>query len=155
MGYEQFTDGYEYTKMLKDRIRERADHTLTLQESVDYIRFYGLMNLFNASGDIRFVGQVAIDVLDRAIYYNKIDVSEIPKDAIEDSKLAKQYLSELINIVDSFGLDDIYGCGQHDYACKNCKYFSEHLNHNLCEDNEFFVWKHKQDAIDLINKVEK
>ena len=155
MGYEQFADGYEYTKMLKDRIRERADHSLTLQESVDYIRFYGLMNLFNASGDIRFVGQVAIDVLDRAIYYNKIDVSEIPKDTIEDSKLAKQYLSELINIVDSFGLDDIYGCGQHDYACKNCKYFSEHLNHNLCEDDEFFVWKHKQNAIDLINKVEK
>ncbi len=85
----------------------------------------------------------------------KSNVSEVPKEIFEDLKLAKQYLSELINIVDSFGLDDIYSCGQHDYACKNCKHFSEHLNHNLCEDEEFFVWKHKQDAIDLINKVEK
>lgn len=85
----------------------------------------------------------------------KSNVSEVPKEIFEDLKLAKQYLSELINIVDSFGLDDIYGCGQHDYACKNCKHFSEHLNHNLCEDEEFFVWKHKQDAINLINKVEK
>lgn len=73
MEYEQFADGYEYTKMLKDRIRERTDHTLTLQEAVDYIRFYGLRNLFNASGDIRFVGQVAIDVLDKAISYNTVD----------------------------------------------------------------------------------
>ena len=155
MGYEQFADGYEYTKMLKDRIKERVDHTLTLQEAVDYIRFYGLRNLFNASGNIGFVGQVAIDVLDRALSYDKINVSEVPEETFEDLKLAKQYLSELINIVDSFGLDDIYGCGQHDYACKNCQYFSEHLNHGLCENEEFFVWKHKQDAIDLINKVEK
>lgn len=85
----------------------------------------------------------------------KSNVSEVPKEVFEDLKLAKQYLSELINIVDSFGLDKIYKCGRVDYACKNCKYFSEHLNHNLCEDEEYFVWKHKQDAIDLINKVEK
>lgn len=64
--------GYEYTRQLKAKITESPTHTLDLSDSIAFIRFYGLRNLFNAQGDIRFVGQVAIDVLDRAISENEI-----------------------------------------------------------------------------------
>ena len=65
-------NGYEYARQLKDKIAESPTHTLDLCEAIAFIRFYGLRNLFNAQGDIRFVGQVAIDVLDRAISENEI-----------------------------------------------------------------------------------
>ncbi len=64
--------GYEYTRRLKTRIAESPTHTLDLSDAIDFISFYGLRNLFNAVGDIRFVGQVAIDVLDKAISDNEI-----------------------------------------------------------------------------------
>lgn len=65
-------NGYEYTWQLKAKIAESPTHTLDLGDAIDFISFYGLRNLFNAQGDIRFVGQVAIDVLDKAITYNEI-----------------------------------------------------------------------------------
>lgn len=68
-------NGYEYTRQLKAKIAESPTHTLNLNDAIDFIRFYGLRNLFNAQGDIRFVGQVAIDVLDRAISDNEIHQS--------------------------------------------------------------------------------
>ena len=60
-------NGYEYTRRLKAEIAKSPTHTLTLQDALDYISFYGLRNLFNATGDMRFVGQVAIDTLDRVL----------------------------------------------------------------------------------------
>ena len=60
-------DGYAYTKMLKQKIENDANHSLSLQDAVEYLRFYGIRGVFSAQGDIRFVGQVAIDVLDRAL----------------------------------------------------------------------------------------
>lgn len=60
-------NGYEYTRRLKAEIAKSPTHTLTLHDALDYISFYGLRNLFNAQGDIRFVGQVAIDTLDKAL----------------------------------------------------------------------------------------
>jgi len=71
---------------------------------------------------------------------------------VQELSAAKSYLSELINIIDSFGLADIQQCGRKDYACMNCKYFSNNLNHALCEDSEFFQWKHYQDAKALLAK---
>lgn len=72
-------NGYEYTRQLKAKIAESPTHTLTLQDALDYISFYGLRNLFNASGDMRFVGQVAIDTLDRALsgYDSKVRINII------------------------------------------------------------------------------
>lgn len=61
-------NGYEYTRQLKAKIAESLTHTLDLSDAIAFIKFYGLRNLFNAQGDIRFVGQVAIDVLDKAIF---------------------------------------------------------------------------------------
>ena len=74
-------NGYEYTRQLKTKIAESPTHTLTLQDALDYISFYGLRNLFNASGDMRFVGQVAIDTLDRALsgYDSKVRINIIEK----------------------------------------------------------------------------
>ena len=65
-------NGYEYTRQLKAKITKSSTHTLDLGDAIAFIKFYGLRNLFNAQGDIRFVGQVAIDVLDRAISENEI-----------------------------------------------------------------------------------
>lgn len=65
-------NGYEYTRQLKAKIAESPTHTLDLGDAIAFIGFYGLRNLFNAQGDIRFVGQVAIDVLDKAISNNEI-----------------------------------------------------------------------------------
>lgn len=72
-------NGYEYTRQLKTKIAESPTHTLTLHDALDYISFYGLRNLFNAQGDMRFVGQVAIDTLDRALsgYDNKVRINII------------------------------------------------------------------------------
>lgn len=71
---------------------------------------------------------------------------------IKELNTAKSYLSELIHLVDSFGWADIQQCGRKDYACMNCKYFSNNLNHALCKDSEFFQWKHYQDAKALLAK---
>ena len=60
-------NGYEYTRQLKTKIAESPTHTLDLNDAIAFIRFYGLRNLFNAQGDIRFVGQVAVNTLDRAL----------------------------------------------------------------------------------------
>lgn len=65
-------NGYEYTRQLKVKLAKSPTHTLDLSDAIAFIRFYGLRNLFNAQGDIRFVGQVAIDVLDRVISENEI-----------------------------------------------------------------------------------
>lgn len=64
--------GYEYTRQFKAKIAESPTHSLSLREALDYINFYGLRNLFDATGDIRFVGQVAIDVLDKALSNGEI-----------------------------------------------------------------------------------
>lgn len=69
-------NGYEYTRQLLDKIAKSPTHTLSLSDAIGCIRFYGLRNLFNAQGEIRFVGQVAIDVLDKAIYEGEI-LSEV------------------------------------------------------------------------------
>ena len=71
---------------------------------------------------------------------------------VRELNTTKQYLSELITIVDAFGLGDTSRCGRTNYACMNCKYFSNKLNHNLCEDSEYFQWKHYEDAKALLSK---
>ena len=71
---------------------------------------------------------------------------------VQELNTVKSYLSELINIIDSFGLADIQQCGRKDYACMNCMYFSNDFNHALCKDSEFFQWKHYQDAKALLAK---
>lgn len=68
----KLVNGYEYTRQLKAKIAKSPTHTLDLSDATSFIKFYGLRNLFNAQGDIRFVGQVAIDVLDKAIAENEI-----------------------------------------------------------------------------------
>lgn len=72
-------NGYEYTRRLKAEIAKSPTHTLTLHNALDYIRFYELRNLFNAAGDMRFVGQVAIDTLDKALsgYNSKVRINII------------------------------------------------------------------------------
>ena len=60
-------NGYEYTRQLKEKIKASPNHTLSIHDALDYIKFYGLRNLFNGTGDMRFVGEVAIDVLDRSL----------------------------------------------------------------------------------------
>lgn len=72
-------NGYEYTRRLKAEIAKSPTHTLTLHDALDYISFYGLRNLFNATGDMRFVGQVAIDTLDKALsgYNSKVRINII------------------------------------------------------------------------------
>ena len=65
-------NGYEYTRQLMAKIDESPTHTLDLKDAIAFISFYGLRHLFNAEGNIGFVGQVAIDVLDKAITYNEI-----------------------------------------------------------------------------------
>lgn len=60
-------NGYEYTKELKTKIENSPTHTLSPKDSFEFIKFYGLRNLIDAQGDIRFVGQVAINALDKFI----------------------------------------------------------------------------------------
>lgn len=60
-------DGYYYTRMLKQKIAEDLDHQLSFQDAIEYIRFYGIRGILAAQGDIRFVGQAAIDALDRGL----------------------------------------------------------------------------------------
>ena len=64
--------GYEYTDRLRMKIGESPDHSLDLSDAIAYIKLYGLRNLISTQGDMRFVGQVAIDVLDKAISENEI-----------------------------------------------------------------------------------
>ena len=61
---------------------------------------------------------------------------------------AKQYIRELLDIIDTF---KSHRCGQIDNACKYCIYFSETLNHALCADSEPFKWKHRKQAEYLLN----
>ena len=60
-------DGYYYTRMLKQKIAEDLDQRLSLQDAIEYIRFYGIRGILAAQGDVRFVGQAAIDALDRGL----------------------------------------------------------------------------------------
>lgn len=67
-------DGYEYTQRLKEKIALSPTHTLDLSNAIAFIKLYGLRNLWNAQGDMRFVGQVAIDVLDKAISSGECEI---------------------------------------------------------------------------------
>lgn len=60
-------DGYDYTRVLKQKISEDIDHRLSLQDAIAYLRFYGIRGVLAAQGDIQFVGQSAIDALDRGL----------------------------------------------------------------------------------------
>lgn len=60
-------NGYELTEKLYHKIGQSPSHTLPLEDALMYIEFYGLNNLMIANGRMRIVGQVAIDVLDKAI----------------------------------------------------------------------------------------
>ena len=60
-------DGYYYTRILKQKIAEDSDQRLSLQDAIAYLRFYGIRGVLAAQGDIRFVGQAAIDALDRGL----------------------------------------------------------------------------------------
>lgn len=76
-------NGYEYTRQLKAKIAESQTHTLDVSDAIAFISFYGLRDLFNAEGDIGFVGHVAIDVFDKAITYNEICWNVKPEESIE------------------------------------------------------------------------
>ena len=67
-------DGYEYTQRLKEKIALSPTHTLDLSDAIAFVKFYGLRNIWNAQGDMRFVGQVAIDVLDKAIFNSECEI---------------------------------------------------------------------------------
>ena len=58
-----------------------------------------------------------------------------------------------MTIVENFGLANINKCGQINYACINCKYFNPFLNHDLCDDNDHFIWEHEQEAKELLRKI--
>lgn len=73
-------DGYCYTRMLKQKIAEDLDQRLNLQDAIEYIRFYGIRGILDAQGDIQFVGQAAIDALDRGL---SADIGTISWDDIE------------------------------------------------------------------------
>lgn len=60
-------DGYDYTRMLKQKISEDLDQRLSLQDAIAYVRFYGIRGVLAAQGDIQFVGQAAIEALDRGL----------------------------------------------------------------------------------------
>lgn len=60
-------DGYALTRAMKEIIANSENHTLPLKEAYEYVRFYGLRNLIKSQGDMHFVSQVAISVIDRAI----------------------------------------------------------------------------------------
>lgn len=60
-------DGYDYTRMLKQKISTDLDQRLSLQDAIAYLRFYGIRGVLAAQGDIQFVGQAAIDALDRGL----------------------------------------------------------------------------------------
>lgn len=68
-------DGYRYTECLMEKIKNDPNHTLSLQDAVEYMRFYGLRNLISAQGKIRFVGQVALDAFDKALQFDKCVIS--------------------------------------------------------------------------------
>ena len=67
-------NGYEYVRQLKAKIAESPTHTLDLSDAIAYIKLYGLRNLISAQGDMRFVGQVAIDVLDKALQTGECEI---------------------------------------------------------------------------------
>lgn len=48
-------DGYCYTRMLKQKIAEDLDQRLSLQDAIEYIRFYGIRGILASQGDIQFV----------------------------------------------------------------------------------------------------
>lgn len=58
-------------------------------------------------------------------------------------------LHELMQIVEIFGLKDIDRCGR-TIACNFCEHFNEKINHATCEDDQFFKWKHKEEATSLV-----
>ena len=64
--------GNYITQRLKKIITESDDHTLTLEDALEFIEFYGLRNLFNIQGDMQYVGMIACEVLDRAIENGEI-----------------------------------------------------------------------------------
>ena len=78
-------NGYEYTRQLMAKIDASPTHTLDISDAIAFISFYGLRNLFNAEGNIGFVGQVAIDVLDKAITYNEMWWSVKSEETVERS----------------------------------------------------------------------
>lgn len=78
-------DGYCYTRMLKQKIAEDLDQRLSLQDAIEYIRFYGIRGILAAQGDIRFVGQAAIDALDRGL---SADIGTISWDDLEGTLFA-------------------------------------------------------------------
>ena len=67
--------GLAYTRHLMEKIKNSPDHTLSLQDAVEYMRFYGLRNLISAQGNVRFVGQAAIDAFDKALESDKCVIS--------------------------------------------------------------------------------
>ena len=64
-----------YTRHLMEKIKNSPDHTLSLQDAIEYMKFYGLRNLISAQGNVRFVGQAAIDAFDKALESNKCVIS--------------------------------------------------------------------------------
>lgn len=71
---------------------------------------------------------------------------------LKELQKSKQYLAELLEIIDAFGLKDICRCGRVNNSCKNCIYFSEVLNHSICDDDVYFTWKHKAEACFLVDR---
>lgn len=69
---------------------------------------------------------------------------------LKELQEAKQYLGELLTIVNTFGLVDLYQCSQVDNSCRFCKYFDHELNHTLCNGHQPFVWEHSVEAYELI-----
>lgn len=56
----------DYTNKLYNKIKKNPRHTLPLEDAVNYIRFFGLINLMNSVGQMGCVGNAAIKRIDKA-----------------------------------------------------------------------------------------
>lgn len=56
----------DYTDKLYNKIEKNPRHTLPLDDAVNYIRLFGLINLMNSVGKMHYVGNAAIKRIDKA-----------------------------------------------------------------------------------------
>ena len=71
---KEYKDGYEYIDYMFNKISEDSNHELSLEDALEFIKFYGLKNCINAQGKFGFVGKAAIDRLDYALAWEKYDL---------------------------------------------------------------------------------
>ena len=111
----------------------------------DMIKLCDVKNTEIVNNEIRSLTDKEAEIYNSWLEAESIEVQPIDNGINVEDRI-KQYLKELITIVDSFGLDNIYKCGRINNACKYCKYFNEKINHAVCSDDDHFIWKHYIEA---------